>query len=125
VDALHAAGGKVRLHICGNTRRILGDIARLDCDIVDIDSAVPMSSARERIGTKAVLLGNLDPVRVLRDGTPESVAAALEECHHQAGSRHIVAAGCEVPRDTPAENLRAMRDFAASHSLATNSAEHP
>jgi uroporphyrinogen-III decarboxylase len=96
----------------------------LDCDIVDIDSAVPMSSALERIGAKAVL-GNLGPVRVLRDGTPESVAVAVDESHRQVGSRHIVAAGCEVPRDTPAENLRAMRHFAASHSPATNSAGHP
>ena len=27
VDSIHAIGGKVRLHICGNTRRILRDIA--------------------------------------------------------------------------------------------------
>ncbi len=31
--------------------------------------------------TDQVLLGNIDPVRVLRDGTPESITAAIAECH--------------------------------------------
>jgi len=115
LDGLHAAGARVRLHICGNTRRILEDIGRLGCDMVDVDSAVPLSLAREKMGASQVLSGNLDPVRDLRNGTPESIMAALAECHRQAGGRYIVAAGCEVPRDTPAENIRAMARYAASH----------
>ena len=114
VDGLHAAGARVRLHICGNTRRILEDLGRLGCDMVDIDSAVPLSAAREKMGPAHVLAGNLDPVRDLRNGSPDSVGAALAECHRQAGPRYIVAAGCEVPRDTPAANIRAMAEYAAS-----------
>lgn len=115
VDALHDAGAKVRLHICGNTRRILEDIGRLGCDIVDIDSAVSLPEAREKIGPKSLLLGNMDPVRELRGGSPDTITASLTECHRQAGSRYIVAAGCEVPRDTPTENIIAMRHYAATH----------
>ncbi len=69
-EALREAGARVRLHICGNTRRILDGIARLGCDIVDIDSAVPIQEAREKLGPDQVLLGGIDPVRVLRNGTP-------------------------------------------------------
>ena len=115
VDGLHAAGVRVRLHICGNTRRILEDMGRLGCDMVDIDSAVPLSAAREKMGPAQVLAGNLDPVRDLQNGTPESIQAALSECHRQAGARYIVAAGCEVPRDTPPANIRAMAEYACSH----------
>jgi len=115
VEGLHAAGARVRLHICGSTRRILEDIGRLGCDIVDVDSAVPMSLAREKTGPKQVLLGNLDPVRDLRNGSPQSIEAALSECHRQAGARYIVAAGCEVPRDTPPENIQTMAGYASSH----------
>jgi MtaA/CmuA family methyltransferase len=115
VDGLHAAGARVRLHICGSTKRILEDIGRLGCDIVDIDSAVPLSLAREKMGPGQVLAGNLDPVRDLRNGSPESIATALSECHRQAGPRYIVAAGCEVPRDTPPENVKAMASYASSH----------
>jgi uroporphyrinogen-III decarboxylase len=61
-----------------------------------------------------VLLGNIDPVRALRDGTPASVEAALAECHEQSGAAYICGAGCEVPRGTPQANLEAMAHFARS-----------
>jgi len=112
VDGIHALGAAVRLHICGDTRRNLELMGRLGCEIADIDYPVPLADARAKMGARQVLLGNLDPVRALRDGTPESVKQALAECHRAAGRRYIVGAGCEVPRGTPAENLLAMRDYA-------------
>jgi MtaA/CmuA family methyltransferase len=112
VDALHAMGTKVRLHICGNTGRILAGMGSLGCDLVDLDYMVPLSQARQAMGPRQVLAGNINPVAVLRGGTPESVRAAVAECHRQAGPRYIVAAGCEVPRDTPPQNLLALRDYA-------------
>ncbi len=114
VNGLHGMGTRVRLHICGNTKAILPWIGTLGSDIVDLDWMVPLSRAREAMGPNQVLAGNLDPVKVLRNGTPESVAAAVAQCHREAGGRYIVAAGCEVPRDTPAENLRALHDYARS-----------
>jgi MtaA/CmuA family methyltransferase len=116
VDALHVAGIKTRLHICGNTRRILAGMGRLHCSIVELDSLSPVSEGREKMGPEQVLLGNIDPVRVLKDGTPESVYEAVGECHRQAGERFIVGAGCEVPRETSPANLRAMVQYAREHS---------
>jgi MtaA/CmuA family methyltransferase len=112
VDGLHALGARVRLHICGNTRPILGAMGWLGCEIVDIDSLVSLEEARRKMGPKQVLLGNIDPVRVLRDGSPDSVRAAIAECHRQAGPAYLLGAGCEVPRGTPPENLRAMTEYA-------------
>ncbi len=116
VDAVRAKGGRVRLHICGNTRHILEGMGQLGCEIVDLDSLAPLSEGRARMGPDQILLGNIDPVRVLRNGTPPSVSAAVGECHRQAGPRFIVGAGCEVPRDTPPENLRALVKYAQTHS---------
>ena len=116
VNGIHAAGGKVRLHICGNTRRHLEGMGKLGCEIVDLDSLAPLAEARQKMGPAQVLLGNLNPVTVLRDGTPESVTAAVAECHCQAGNRFIVGAGCEVPRDTPPANLRALCEYARAHT---------
>ena len=115
VDGLRAAGARVRLHICGDTRRILGAIARLGCDVVDVDSKVPMSEARLRLGEDQVLLGGIDPVRVLQNGAPDSVEAAVAEAHRHAGAAFIVGAGCEVPPDTPRENLERLALYARSH----------
>ena len=108
VNGLHALGVKVRLHICGNTKRILAGICSLGCDVVDIDSKVSLAAARAAMGPQQVFSGNIDPVRVLRNGTPDAVAAAIAQCYLEAGPRYIIAAGCEVPRDTPPENVRAM-----------------
>jgi len=112
VDGLHALGARVRLHICGKTRRLFPGMGKLGAEIVDLDWLGPLDEARRVMGSLQVLLGNIDPVEVLRNGTPESVTAAIGECHRQAGSRYIVGAGCEVVRDTPEENLRALCDYA-------------
>ena len=108
-------GTRVRLHICGNIRRILPGVGSLGCEMVDIDSMVPLDQARREMGPAAVLAGNLDPVKTLRNGTPEAITAAIAECHRQAGPRYIVAAGCEVPRDTPEANVLAADGYARSH----------
>jgi len=115
VDGIHALGARVRLHICGDTRHILEAMEQVGADIVDLDSLAPLDEARRKMGSQQVLLGNIDPVRVLRAGTPESVYAAIGECHRQADPRYIVGAGCEVVRDTPAENLRALMRYAHEH----------
>jgi len=112
IDGLHAFGAKVRLHICGNIRRILPGVGGLGCEMVDIDSMVPLNQARREMGPQQVLAGNLDPVKTLRGGTPETITAAIAECHRQAGERYIVGAGCEVPRDTPEANVRALTVYA-------------
>ena len=118
-DRLHQMGTRIRLHICGNISRILEPIGRLGCDFIDVDYMVSLAQARQKMGPDQVLAGNIDPVAVLRGGTPESITEAIAECHRQAGNRYIVGAGCEVPRDTPPENLLALRDYARSQPAAS------
>jgi MtaA/CmuA family methyltransferase len=115
VDGLHAMGTRVRLHICGRTRRIYSGIGKLGAEIVDLDWLAPVGEARERMGASQVLLGNVDPVAVLRNGTPECVTEVVAACHRAAGARYVVSAGCEVVRDTPVENLRALCGYARGH----------
>ena len=119
VEGLHALGTKVRLHICGNTRSILAGMGKLGCEIVDLDYPSPLRDGRAAMGPHQLLLGNVNPVKVLRDGTPASVAEALAECHRQAGPRYIVGAGCEVPRETAHENLQALCAYARNHAPGT------
>ncbi len=114
IAAIRALHVPVRLHICGNTKRIVGGMGQTGADIIDLDFPTPMGHARKATRGRQVLLGNLDPVRELRDGTPEFVETALEECYRQAGAAYICGAGCEVARGTPHANLEAMARFARS-----------
>jgi MtaA/CmuA family methyltransferase len=110
VDAIHQDGGMTRLHICGNTNFALEKIGRLGCAVVDLDSMVDLRKARAAMPTQ-VLAGNLDPVRVVLQRGARDVREALKQCRDQVATRYIAAAGCEIPRGTPPENLRAFSDF--------------
>jgi MtaA/CmuA family methyltransferase len=112
VDGLHEMGTRVRLHICGNTNQILDGMGRLGCEIVDLDYFVPVADARRAMGPDPALLGNIDPVQVVRNSSPAEITSALAQCHQEAGPRFIVGAGCEIPRDTPRENMQALVDYA-------------
>jgi MtaA/CmuA family methyltransferase len=116
IASIRALGVPVRLHICGNTKRIVEGMGQTGADIVDLDFLTPLGHARRAMRESQVLLGNIDPVRELRDGTRASVEAALAECYRQAGAAYICGAGCEVPRGTPHANLDAMAHFARSRS---------
>jgi MtaA/CmuA family methyltransferase len=115
VAGIQAAGARVRLHICGKTRRIYAGMGAVGAEIVDLDFMNPMEEARAIMGPHQVLLGNADPVRIMRDGTPETVDATVRECHRQSGERYIAGAGCEIPRGAPDANLHAMAEYARTH----------
>ena len=115
--AVREAGGLARLHICGNTTKIVDQMAFSGADIIDIDWMVDMESAARAFGQTAIC-GNFDPVAVMLQGTPADVYAAAQNCMRQGGPRAISAAGCEIPDGTPHDNLRAqaraLRDFGAA-----------
>lgn len=115
VEAIHGFGALVRLHICGNTSRILGAMATTGADIIDLDYPSSVARARAEMGPQQALLGNIDPVRVLQDLDPVEVYAAIEACHGDAGERYIVGAGCEAPVATPEANMRALVRYAREH----------
>ncbi len=115
VDGLREMGTLIRLHICGKTHPLYEGIGKLGCDIVDLDWMNPMADARQIMGPDQVLLGNLDPVTVIRNGTPDDVLGGVTQCHRDSGVRYIVGAGCEIPRDAPDENVRVLTEYARSH----------
>lgn len=110
VDAVHAAGGRTKLHICGNTSKVLDQMIETGSDIVDVDWMVDLSAAKAAVGDRnTVICGNYDPVAVLLQGTPALVRERVNACADLFQDRYISSAGCEVPMDTPDENLMAVR----------------
>ena len=115
VAAIHATGAKVKLHICGDITHLLDDIWRTGADIIDVDWMVDIPTALARWPAGVVINGNFDPVAVMLQGTPEDVRAAARRNLAEGGERICVSPGCEVPRDTPYENLLALREALAEY----------
>lgn len=107
-ELAHSLGVRQMLHICGNTTGILEDMADTGSDLIDLDSAVSIAVAVERIGKRVCLKGNVDPGNLLRR-TPDEV---VEECRvaieQSGGAGFMLSTGCQIPRDTPFENVYAM-----------------
>lgn len=106
VDGIHAAGGLVRLHICGRTLHLADAFATLGCEIVDLDTTVDLGAARGAMGDRQVLLGNVHAVDVVKNGTPDDMRQVLAKCRADAGPAWVAGAGCEVPRHSPMQNVR-------------------
>ncbi len=106
--AIQALGARVRLHICGDITHLLPGIAELPIDILDLDHLVDLALARERIPSRVALAGNVDPVSVVAQGTPETIRERVRACYAAAGDPFLVNAGCEIPPSTPRENLLAL-----------------
>ena len=108
VDAIHEAGAMVKLHICGNIGPILKDIRTLGCEIVDIDWMVDFAEANRLLSGVSAVSGNLDPVRAILNGTSDSLRADVRRLLDDTDNTSIISSGCEVPKNTAPENLRAM-----------------
>ena len=105
---IHQAGAKVKLHICGNINHLLDDIWKSGANIIDIDWMVDFKTSIDKFEGYACANGNFDSVNILYYGTPEMVKNAVKQCMDAADERTFISAGCEVPRNTPHENLKAV-----------------
>ncbi len=116
--AVRELGAIPRLHICGDTTKILGDMAASGARIIDVDWMVDYANARavfDQSPNHPAICGNADPVRIFYNGTPEEVYRATWKCLEEGGERCFIAAGCEIPDGTPEENIqaqvRALKEF--------------
>ena len=105
--AVHELGAICRLHICGNTNRIVDGMVESGADIIDLDHMVDMADAAAKFGDRVAFCGNFDPVSVMLKGTPDQVFDATLHCMEIGGARAFSGAGCEIPLGTPEENLHA------------------
>jgi MtaA/CmuA family methyltransferase len=106
-EAVHEMGAIARLHICGDTNRIVAGMVETGAEIIDLDWMVDMEAAGKSYGEDIAFCGNFDPVVVMLEGTAEDVYAATVQCIDIGGPLSISNAGCEIPLGTPAANLRA------------------
>lgn len=106
---IKSLGAKTKLHICGNITPLLPLIKTLGADILDIDSMVDFSLAVEIFrNTCTSVNGNLEPVGAFLYGNPISIYELTRRLVNKCDANSIISAGCEIPRDTPLDNMLSM-----------------
>ena len=108
VAAIREMGAWVKLHICGNITHLLGGIADLGVNVLDVDHMVDLKAVRAAVGPDVVLTGNIDPASAVRNGSPAAIRAKMRQSLAEAGRPYMANAGCEIPAGTPDENLMAL-----------------
>jgi uroporphyrinogen decarboxylase len=102
----------ISLHICGHATPLLPGMAQSGAAVVELDHSVEMAEACRVLGPEMAIWGNLDPVALLAQGSPEQVrqaTAKLLRTFRQSGhTRFVLSSGCTLALETPAENLFAL-----------------
>ncbi len=109
VIASPGAAGDAVLHICGDTSHILREMCATGACALSLDSPVDLRAAASRVGHEVILIGNIDPVGIMVQQSPEEVACAT--CKLLDSMAHcdsfILSTGCDLPYETPHENIDA------------------
>ena len=109
IRAIHEMGIPVKLHICGNISPVMHLVAQTGADMVDCDHMVDMEQAAGVLPKGTSICGNFNPVEIMYQGTPEMVKREVRRCKKLSAINHnFIAPGCEVPKDTPEENMLAL-----------------
>ncbi len=113
VDAMKELDVATVLHICGNTTNGLGIMDKTGVNGISVDQKVDIKTATGSV-KNAIIVGNLDPVAVLWNGTPEEIAEASKKAL-DAGVG-LLTVGCGTVSMTPTVNLQKMIECAKSHT---------
>ena len=118
VDAVQDDEFVVIYHNCGdNTPRMTESILSTGAAAYHFGNSIDMADMMGRMPADVVVMGNVDPAGVLRQGTPETVRQATLDVMSRccAYPNFVISSGCDIPPATPWENLDAFFEAVEIH----------
>lgn len=103
-------------HNCGNNVELLiNNISKVDAAAYSFGNVIDIENTLKALPEDNMIIGNIDPAGTLRNGTPEvirkEVLELLERCSKYPN--FVLSSGCDIPPQTPIDNLQAFFDAAA------------
>jgi len=110
VERIKGKGKYAMIHICGDTTRILEDIAEIAPNCFSLESKVDLKDAKKILGGKVCVAGNVAPNGAFLSGTPEQVVAEAQACIDAwgKGGGYVLTLGCDYVKQVPFENGMAL-----------------
>lgn len=110
---LKARGVPLILHMCGDSTRIISDMADTGAAMLEVDAKIDAARCRQLTQGRSVLVGNVDTTLMAR-GTYEQVLEAARQAIQTMGQQgwFILSSGCTLGATTPAESTQALIDAA-------------
>lgn len=107
-------------HICGNTMHLVEMMSEAGVDAISLDSAevgVDLPAVAKKISEDIIIIGNLSPIGSILKGTPDNVHKEVNELlkSMEPYSNFILSTGCDLPLETPVENITAFMKAARSY----------
>ena len=109
IDAVQDDTFKVILHNCGNTGHCTDAMVRSGASAIHVGNRADMVAVLQAAPAGLPVLGNIDPVGIMQQATPDQVYAAVSDLLEKTAAfdNYILSSGCDVPPHTPIDNIKA------------------
>ena len=99
----------VVLHNCGNQGHCTRAMVATSAAAYHFGNKCQMDEVIRDVPPTALAMGNLDPVSLFKDGTPEQMRKATSDLldKMRAYPNFVLSSGCDTPPHTPIENINA------------------
>ena len=128
VEGIHASGLSGILYFCGDPSGKLELILKAGCDAVGFEESkkdfqIDIEELTEQINGRCALLGNIDAIEIVEQGSEEQLRAGLT-CQLQAGRRNgnrfIVSCGSPITPTTSIQRVRLYLGLARELGMAAS-----
>ncbi len=117
IESYKYAGVDTIYHTCGNTMHLIESMAGSGVAALSLDSpetGVDMPKAAQIAGDDVVIMGNLNPTAVMKDGSVDDVrrtTTGLLEAMRDYPN-FLLSTGCDLPPGVPLDNMQAFMETA-------------
>ena len=112
VEAVQDDDFTVILHNCGNTGQCTLAMVESGANALHFGNKIDMVEALKECPSNILVMGNLDPVGILKQSNSQQVVAETMELLERTKGygNFVISTGCDVPPLVPEENIQAFFD---------------
>ncbi len=109
VNAVQDDSFTVVLHNCGNGGQCTHAMVESGAKALHFGNQIDMSDALKECPSDVIVMGNLDPVGIFKQSSPDIIASKTKELLEKTKDykNFVISSGCDLPPHIPVENLDA------------------